>query len=97
MLFVCTFLPLIVVPLRLSRVDRGYELMPSLTAIGMILFFSSAIVQDMFDISRVAHNNIFENMREPIVIVNGNYGYVEANAKAKELFPSLQWQKQGNC
>lgn len=95
MLFVCTFLPLIVVPLRLSRVDRGYELMPSLTAIGMILFFSSAIVQDMFDISRVAHNNIFENMREPIVIVNGNYGYVEANAKAKELFPSLQWQKQG--
>ncbi len=86
MLFFCVLLPFVVVPIRLSGLDRGYELIPSLTAVGMILFFSSAMVQDMFDIARVAHNNIFENMHEPIIIVDGNYGFVEANIKAKKLF-----------
>lgn len=95
MLFFCVLLPFVVVPIRLSGLDRGYELIPSLTAVGMILFFSSAMVQDMFDIARVAHNNIFENMHEPIIIVDGNYGFVEANIKAKKLFPSLADQRQG--
>lgn len=88
-LFFCVALPYLIIPIRLLFPEEAYELIPALTAIGMIVFFLSTIVQEMFDISQIARNNIFDNMQEAIVIVNGSYGFVEANAKAREIFPSL--------
>lgn len=89
-LFFCDLFPMVAVPLHVFEVIEGYETLLPLTAIGLIVFYLSAVIQDIFDISDVAHENIFYNMDEPIIILDTNYGFVEANSHAEAMFPSLR-------
>lgn len=95
-LVLSSLLPLLSVVTHISGIWVGFEPLPSLCAISVMIFFLSAIFKDMFDISQVAHQNIFANMREPIIVVDGNYGFVEANMHAEEVFPSLRDCKIGD-
>lgn len=89
-LFFCDLFPVVAVPLHVFEVIEGYETLLPMTAIGLIIFYLSAVIQDIFDISDVAHENIFYNMDEPIIILDTNYGFVEANSHAEAIFPSLK-------
>lgn len=89
-LFFCNMFPVVAVPLHVHKVIEEYETILPLTAIGLIVFYMSAVIQDIFDISDIAHENVFRNMDEPIIILDTNYGFVEANAHAEAIFPSLR-------
>ena len=52
--------------------------------------------QDISYHSAVAYAGIISKLREPVIIVDTEYRFVEANARAREIFPSLQTQKRGN-
>lgn len=89
-LFFCNLFPTVAVPLHVLNMIEGYETLLPLTALGLIVFYLSAMIRDIFDISDVAHENIFHNMDEPIIILDTNYGFVEANSHAEAIFPSLR-------
>lgn len=95
-MFFCALCPLVVAPVQFLHILGGFEPLSGVTTIAIIVFFGYAHYQDMFDISDVAHENIIANMDEPVIIVDANYGFVEANAKAEMIFPSLQTCERGS-
>ena len=95
-MFVCALFPLVTAPIQFQHMLEGFEPMSGITTIAIIVFFGYAYFQDMFDISDVAHENIIANMDEPIIIIDTNYGFVEANAKAELIFPSLKQCEKGS-
>lgn len=89
-MFFCAFVPIFTMIAQSMKLIHGFEPMPSLTAASIMVFFAAILIQKIFDISDVAHENIFLNMKEPVIILDENYGFIEANAKATEMYPSLK-------
>lgn len=89
-MFFCSLMPIAAFLMQMTNLIAGFDIIPSLTAIGLVAFFVAILLQDTFNISEVAHDNIFSNMKEPIIILDMDYGFVEANAHAEAMFPSLQ-------
>lgn len=69
---------------------KGYDPVPVSVALGIILFHVNIKLEHSFDMSLIAHRDIIRELDQMVVIVDQNYGYIDANDKAKELFPSLR-------
>ncbi len=85
----CSMTPFFSVFFSIFNVLGGFRSMYALVTLGIMIFFVSAAVQVMFDISHIAHENIIANIDEPIIIVDANYGFVEANQHAQMVFPDI--------
>ena len=51
--------------------------------------------QDISHHSAAAYAGIISKLKEPVIITDAEYRFVEANARALEIFPSLRTQKMG--
>ncbi len=91
----CSMTPLLSIIFSWFNLLGGFRSMYALVSLGIMAFFMSAAVNVMFDISHIAHENIIANIDEPIIIVDGNYGFVEANQHAQIVFPTLANCPQG--
>ncbi len=94
-MFGCCFTPLLGIAFQLLGLFGGFRCMYALITFGIMAFFATVSIQHMFDISQVAHENVFANIQEPIIIVDNNYGFVEANHYAVMAFPVLEKCEQG--
>lgn len=95
-MLICSIFPILAMPARHLPFLQGFEPLSSVVTVSMIAFFLLAYLQDVFDISDVAHENIIANMKEPVIIIDMNYGFVEANDSAEKMFPRLSTNVVGS-
>lgn len=95
-MLICSLFPMLAVPIQHLHLFGGFEPLSGVVTVSMIVFFLLAYLQDVFDISDVAHENIIANMKEPVIIIDMNYGFVEANDSAETMFPRLKTNIVGN-
>ena len=88
--------PLISYIISTAGVFGHYDSVPSAAAItvfglGMIILFGR-----IFDGQSIAYANIIRELKEPVLLVDNEYRFVEANLRAQEVFPSLAGLKDGD-
>ena len=88
------FFPLISYLLGVLGVFKGYDPVPVGVGIGIVVFAMAILFHHAFDLVESAHENIIQTMGEAVLIVDYNFCFVEANAKAQSLFPQLQENKR---
>ncbi|MCQ2417059.1 MAG: HD domain-containing protein [Oscillospiraceae bacterium] len=65
------------------------ELTPMLTSLSLVAIVISILANDFFGVTDSGHEWIFAQMENPYIITDREYGYLDANAPAKKLFPEL--------
>lgn len=88
--------PLISYTLSIVDAFGVYDPVPSAAAItifalGLIILFGR-----IFDGQSIAYANIIKKLKEPVILVDSEYHFMEANERAFEVFPSLQGLKDGD-
>ncbi len=68
--------------------DIPYDIVP-VAASGSVFFMIVGVIRGEFRIEDVGRSWLFEDMKDAFVIVDSNYGYLDANASAKKFFPEL--------
>lgn len=67
----------------------SYDVVPILSSLSILSIVLSIIKGDFFSITDMGHEWVFQQMEEAFVIVDSMYGYLDANAYAKKVFPAL--------
>lgn len=94
-LFVSTFLPVIAFILH-EKVIPFYNPLPFALLISGILLVIGTYKYQMFDVVVSAKEYMIDTIKEGIIIVDSLGNYLEANQKAKEIFPKLQEKQIGD-
>ncbi|MCM1044299.1 MAG: response regulator [Candidatus Gastranaerophilales bacterium] len=67
----------------------SYDVVPILSSLSILSIVLSIIRGDFFSITDMGHEWVFRQMEDAFVIVDSMYGYLDANAYAKKVFPAL--------
>ena len=70
--------------------DPGIDIMPMLCALSLLSVVISMMTDSFFGVTDSGHEWIFKQMENPYIITDSQYGYLDANAHAKALFPALE-------
>ena len=96
LLLCSSFFPMAAYILGLLGVFDGYDPVPVGLTLGMIVIALAIFRHHAFELAEIAHENIIQTMDEAVLIVDYNWGFVEANTKAQSLFPKLLEYKKGS-
>lgn len=66
------------------------DVMPMLCALSLLSVVISMMTDSFFGVTDSGHEWIFKQMDNPYIITDSQYGYLDANAHAKALFPALE-------
>lgn len=94
-LLISSSFPLFMIPTRFLEAFDGYDSSSVSVALCIVGFFQAVMVQKIMDVSEIAHKNIIQATKEPIIIVDSEDNFLECNAAAEELFPWLTTFKMG--
>lgn len=87
----------IFIPLVIEMTSNlSFEFVPILSSTAVLLIILSVVEGDFFGILDVGRGWIFETMDSIFLIVDKNYGYLDANCCAKKNFPSLYFAQRGD-
>ena len=75
---------------------KAYDIVPASIAVSCGVLFIGVVYMNIFEDVYVAYADIVRQMKEPVVIINKQYCYIDANASAKELVPKLCQLKHGD-
>ena len=75
--------------INMTGIVAGIDPTPFAMTIGLIFFSFNAFRQKLLDIAMVAFNTAVETMDDALIVLDGDWGFVYCNNKAKALFPSL--------
>lgn len=89
-------LPLLACLINLSKVLKCFDVIPAAMAVCSYIIGKEAMASWVFDNRRVAHASIIRNLKEPVIISDSHYCYVEANDMALAMFPALKDLKRGD-
>lgn len=92
---ICSIFPIPGFLCDIFQLIEGYDAVPACEALSIIAFGIVIVFYHIFDITVTAHEDIIKTMDEAVLIVDVDGGFVEANDKAKELFPSLGRFRKG--
>lgn len=92
---ICSILPIPGFVCDTFQWVEGYDAVPACEALSIIAFGIVIAFYHIFDITVSAHEDIIKSMDEAVLIVDADGGFVEANDKAKELFPNLSRYTKG--
>ncbi|HAG14552.1 MAG TPA: hypothetical protein DCG49_11950 [Ruminococcus sp.] len=82
---------IIIVALVLQFVQAiQIELTPLLTSLSLLSIVISMLTDGFFGVTDSGHEWVFNQMVNPYIITDHQYGYLDANSHAKKLFPELQ-------
>ncbi len=73
-----------------------FDLTPGALAVCSFIIGKRAVASWVFDNRHIAHASIIKNLKEPVVISDNAYRYVEANDSAIAIFPALKRLKRGD-
>lgn len=66
------------------------DLLPFFCSLSLLSVVISMLTGDFFGVTDSGHEWVFRQMVNPYIITDNQYGYLDANEHAKELFPSLR-------
>lgn len=92
---ICSILPIPGFLCDIFQLIEGYDAVPACEAMSIIAFGIVIIFFHVFDITVTAHEDIIKSMDEAVLIVDADGGFVEANDRARELFPNLSRYRKG--
>ena len=75
---------------------KAYDTVPASIAISCGVLFLGVAYMNIFEDVYVAYADIVRQMKEPVVITNKEYCYIDANDSAKELVPQICELKHGD-
>ncbi len=67
-----------------------YDITPACSAIAVLFLTRSILKGELLSVMDQGRAVVFERVQEVFIILDKAYGYVDANAYAKELFPELR-------
>ena len=65
------------------------ELMPAFCSLSLLSVVISMLTDGFFGVTDSGHDWVFNQMDNPYVIIDYQYGFLDANERAKALFPGL--------
>lgn len=72
-----------------SAVKSDLELMPLFCALSLLSVVISMLTDGFFGVTDSGHEWVFNQMENPYFITDSQYGFLDANDRAKALFPAL--------
>lgn len=85
----------IVLSLSLSLVGGfSFNIVPIFASFSILAIILSVIRGEFFGITEMGREWAFEQMENAVVIVDSMYGFLDANAHAKTIFPELETQSE---
>lgn len=66
------------------------ELLPVFCALSLLSVVIAMLTDGFFGVTDSGHEWVFRQMENPYIITDNQYGYLDANSHAKELFPELK-------
>lgn len=79
----------------MTGIVEGLDTAPLGGAIGIILFSIVVIKNRVFDVVETAKEHLIMEMNDAIVILDNRKGFRDANAKAREMFPEINYISRG--
>lgn len=74
----------------------AYDSVPGASAVTIFLLGLVILFGKIFDGHAVAYADIVKKLKEPMILVDNRYHFVECNERAFEVFPSLVGLKEGD-
>lgn len=92
------FYPLISYVFTMSggMLGGSYDSVPGAAALAIFVLGLVMLVGKMFDSQAIAYAAIIEKLKEPVILADSRYHFVECNERAYEVFPSLAGLRQGD-
>ncbi|MDD7643485.1 MAG: response regulator [bacterium] len=92
------FYPLVSYGITLSGslLDGAYDSVPGSAALTIFVMGVVMLLGKMFDGQAIAYATIIGKLKEPVILVDKKYHFVECNERAYEVFPSLVGLKEGD-
>ena len=88
----------IIVALGITAIIQPtFDIFPIAASLAILVIIQSVIKGEMFNVTDRGREVLFEHIREVFIIVDSAFGYVDANAYAKELFPELKNKARSTC
>lgn len=75
--------------LYLFAQDTKFDILPFCASAALLLIILSVLRGELFNVADAGRNWMFEHIQDIFLITDSMYGYLDANAYAKELFPEL--------
>lgn len=66
------------------------ELLPVFCSLSLLSVVIAMLTDGFFGVTDSGHEWVFRQMENPYIITDNQYGYLDANSHAKELFPELK-------
>lgn len=89
LLFLSCAVPCLFYICGIVKLIPGYDPAPLGGAVGIIIFAVTIIVRRVFDVVETAHQNLFMDLDDAMVVLDYRRGFQEANKAAIALFPEL--------
>lgn len=74
----------------------SYDSVPGAAALTIFVLGLVMLIGRMFDGQAVAYASIIRKLKEPVILVDNKYRFVECNDRAYEVFPSLAGLQEGD-
>lgn len=84
-----SFVPVAVLPLQMSGLAKGYDLMPASTFVGLTIFCIALFRQNVFLATEIVNEKLLENMKEAVIVLDTKFNYISANNSAISCLPIL--------
>ncbi len=95
MIFSALFFPNISYLALVGGMLKAFDPVPASTAVTCAIMFFGVVYMHAFEDVYVAYADIVRQMKEPVVILNREYCYVDANESAKALVPQISKLEHG--
>ena len=95
-LFSIIFLAVPVFVISLNGSIPGFDPAPGMEAVFSIILTVTIILGKNYENPVVAHASIIRKLKEPVIIADAEYRFVEANDRALEVFPKLRDHQPGD-
>lgn len=79
-----------------SLMEGAYDSVPGSAALTIFVLGVVMLLGKMFDGQAIAYATIIGKLKEPVILVDRKYHFVECNERAYEVFPSLVGLKEGD-
>lgn len=76
--------------------EGAYDSVPGAAALAIFVLGLTMLIGKMFDSQAIANAAIIEKLKEPVILVDRKYHFVECNERAYEVFPSLVGLREGD-
>ncbi len=87
------FLPL---PLK-CLIEYSFDILPLFSSAAVFMIILGAVENDLLNVAELGRAWVFDKMEDTsFIIVDGEYGFLDANESARRLFPELRSMHKGD-